>query len=107
MNRADARSPFLSRARGNSESLTLTEAKDKFRKAAADLDDAIGLRDVDIKWRAPFSLLSRFFSSTTVQAWLLPLVTNIIRLSSNVIDAVFGASTRGSKRTRQTRKRKR
>jgi hypothetical protein len=105
MNQAEARSRFLSLAQGKFPVMTLEEAKNKFRKTAADLDAAIGLDGVKLKWESGLALISGFVKSTTAHAWLFPFINSLIRIGSKTIGIVLSMVTHKPKSRRRTKKR--
>ncbi|HUL00871.1 MAG TPA: hypothetical protein VLX29_08460 [Nitrospirota bacterium] len=105
MNETEARNRFLSAAQGinrTSLAVTLEEAKNNFRKAAADFDTRLGFDGVKLTW----GLLTRFVNPTTIQSWLLPFITNLVHLGSKSIDMVLSLLTHKEKVTRPAKKRR-
>lgn len=110
MNRTEARDQFLSAAKARSNSppsMTLEEAKTKFRDRATELDKKMGFEGGEHgAGERGFSFLLTLVSLLKSQAWMLPLLSGIMHLGSKAIHLVLGFLAPDKKSTRRTKRRK-
>jgi hypothetical protein len=110
MSQLEARDRFRSVAKGKnsaSASLTLDEAKIKFREAAATLDKKTGLDSLEHgPWGKGLAFFISFVSSIKAQTWMLPLLSGLLRVGGKTIDVILGFLAPKKKTARSERRRK-